>query len=930
LHYQHPTTHGAGPPLLVNTVNPLVTQTSPTLAPAPTLPTSPRPRSAHLPAALDPHHVPRRAAHRRLQLQHHYHNVIDHYASQHTNWSLDLAPNTSKAAARLNKRKQAPSAAPPDAPMEAPPPLPKRRLHTTPGNEHTARLAPSPQQVQAINHTMGSITQPELFDILTETQSKYNKHIPSRGLMYPGRLAQLHPAGPDLAAYGTTGCPVDIQEDWTIEQLDAAVAYGAHPSAESPTAATALREESMEKVNQKFAQLIPWKKLRQLIVQGLHQNTKVSPIAAIPHKSRLFRMILDLSSKGQRRNKTKSVNELTNEAAAPSHSMDELGNVLGRFIYLLATADPTGPPMLFCKLDIKDGFWRMCVPQADELQFCYVLPQLPTDDPNSDIMIVVPAALQMGWTSSPAFFCAATETGRDIADFLRTQPTLPPHPLEHHMVDPIDPKLLHLPIVHDQLTTSAGAAAFQSLFEVYVDDYCALLQSSDPDIIRHHSRALLHAIHQVFPPPSATGHAGEEPISLKKLVTEGEGVWDARKEILGWIFDGIQRTMELPERKVESLRTTVQLLLRQRRMPLSDYESFLGKCQHACLAIPGGKALLAPMYRILHAARSNNQQHITIHPRSPQALALTDLRTMFKIIGSRPTYCAQLAPADPDYIGHCDACKYGCGGVWFSGLKTLRPIVWRFPWPAPVLACIDSGKLSINDLEMAGLVLHYLILESIVDMRHTHTAAWCDNTSAVSWTVRMSSRNSAVGQQLTRALALRTLITESSPLAALSIAGKDNPLADLASRSFKATGVAGNYSLTDLEFLTRFTSDFPLTQHASWLLLRPNTNRTSLVCSLLLGETVPTGSWLRLTKSGCDIGHTGSTSAPTSVVWTPFSETSPLQTKLHSCSALPDMYVKGLQAGDIKSASAQFRTRYAPSARPSNWTSAQTPPTKTA
>ena len=70
-----------------------------------------------------------------------------------------------------------------------------------------------------------------------------------------------------------------------IEQLDQAVACGAHPSASTPEAAKALREEALEKVHQGFAKLIPWKELRALILQGLHTNTKISPIAAIPHKS---------------------------------------------------------------------------------------------------------------------------------------------------------------------------------------------------------------------------------------------------------------------------------------------------------------------------------------------------------------------------------------------------------------------------------------------------------------------------------------------------------------------------------------------------------------------------------------------------------------------------------------------------------------------
>ena len=212
-------------------------------------------------------------------------------------------------------------------------------------------------------------------------------------------------------------------------------------------------------------------------------------------------------------------------------------------------------------------------------------------------------------------------------------------------------------------------------------------------------------------------------------------------------------------------------------------------------------------------------------------------------------------------------------------------------------------------------------------MNLLQTVVWCDNTSAVAWTVKMSSSKSVIGQQLTRALACRMLINHSSHLAALSIAGIDNPLADLASRSFKRTGVHGNYDLTDLDFLTKFNSDFSLPQNNSWLLLRLHNKVTSLVFSVLRGATPPMGSWLRLPKSACDIGSTGPTS-PGAVDWTLFSEESPLRAGLHSSRLLPVTSVKGKRVEDTQSALGQFRTRFAPSARPSNWTSNPTPPTK--
>ena len=732
-----------------------------------------------------------------------------------------------------------------------------------------------------------------------------------------------------LEHFGTHGCPVEISTDWTLEQLDQAVAYGAHPSAESPEAAAALRTEALEKVAQGFTKLVPWTTMRQQIATGKRRHIKISPIAAIPHKSRLYRMILDLSHKGQRRlgQEKLSVNELTDETAAPSKSMDQLGHTLGRIIYAVGARPLDQGPILFCKLDIKDGFWRMSVPEADEEQFCYVLPQVPGSPPE-ETQIVVPTSLQMGWTSSPAFFCSATETGRDIAEWLRLLPRLPPHPLEEHTLNHPDPEFFsnHFPTL-ESLDDPTTREQFYHLFEVFVDDYIGLLQSTDPDALRHHSRALLHAIHQIFPPPAATGHDGEDPISYKKLVTDGEGIWDTVKEILGWVFDGLHRTMQLPTHKVVKIRETIKDALRTGKIPTDQFESLIGKCQHAALGIPGGRSLLPPLYEALHSAKSHGKSVVKIHKRSPQFGALSDLRTFFKLLADTPVQCQQLIPGQPAYLGYCDACKYGAGGVWLSGLKDLHPLVWRVKWPQDIVDRVTSEQLTINDLEMAGLLLQYLLLEQLVPMHLLQTAVWCDNTSAVAWTTKMSSSKSKIGQQLTRALACRMITNKSSHLAALSIAGIDNPMADLASRSFKKTGVKGNYNLTDIAFLTQFNADFPLPQDNSWLLLQLHNAVSCLVFSVLRGETPPMGSWIRVRKFGCDIGRIGVTS-PASVEWTRSSEASTLQLGLPSCRLLPVTSVKGMRVEDTKSALPLFRTRFAPSARPSSWTSSPTPPTK--
>ena len=185
------------------------------------------------------------------------------------------------------------------------------------------------------------------------------------------------------------------------------------------------------------------------------------------------------------------------------------------------------------------------------------------------------------------------------------------------------------------------AADLNKLLEVFVDDFIGLIQCTDETILRHHSRALLHGIHSIFPPTSVTGHDGDDPISEKKL-DQGEGIWAVRKEILGWIFDGIHRTIELPPEKSTKIEKLLTSILRTKSTTSRQLRSLLGKLQHATLGIPGGKGLLAPLYKLLEQNPAHQNKKIKIRVDSPEYSLLYNYRALIKLVASRPTHCAQL------------------------------------------------------------------------------------------------------------------------------------------------------------------------------------------------------------------------------------------------------------------------------------------------
>jgi len=96
---------------------------------------------------------------------------------------------------------------------------------------------------------------------LNETQRKYKDT--HRGLMCPTGPALSHPAAPMLKKFATEGYPTESTYEWNLAELDDAVEMGPHQSARETDAAKACRKEALEKVEQGFCSLIPWKTLRK-------------------------------------------------------------------------------------------------------------------------------------------------------------------------------------------------------------------------------------------------------------------------------------------------------------------------------------------------------------------------------------------------------------------------------------------------------------------------------------------------------------------------------------------------------------------------------------------------------------------------------------------------------------------------------------------
>jgi hypothetical protein len=666
-------------------------------------------------------------------------------------------------------------------------------------------------------------------------------------LMSPSACVSFHPFAETLAEW-ETGVPVDCGAPWAWETITAAVEKGAHKSATTKESIALIAEDVAYQVKAGYAEIVSWDEL----CRRRPTNLKVSPLAVVPQRDRRGRMILDLSfavrrRQGQRgRNKgggnelilQESVNDTT-VRLAPEGPVKELGNVLPRILDFMASVPPE-EHIHFSKMDLADGYWRMVVEPEARWNFAYVMPSAKGEP----VRLVIPRALQMGWNESPAYFCATTETARDVAQtWIDNDTLLDDHPMET-FTTPTSPAKRQ----------SAGAMRKQ-MSAVYVDDFClAAVEDASGTLLQRTARATLHAIHSVFPTPAATGTPdAKDPISQKKLA-KGDARWDTKKEILGYWLDGVDRTIQLPPIRATLLLMEVKAILKKKRVPLKRFRSIAGRLQHAARILPAARAFFTPLNNALKGAPS----FVGLPRHGELRTALLDFATVVRDLASRPTHVKELVQLTLGYTGYCDASAFGAGGVWFGANQKLDPIVWRVQWPKDVTHAVVSttnpnGTLTNSDLEMAGVLLQEAVLEAALGpdlMRHAQTAIGCDNSPAVAWTTRMATRSaSPVSFRLLKGLAMRQRLTRSAPPAVFHVAGSENILADVASRPVKGIAAPFHllennpYSMCPTEFLTIFDSHFVLPQAKPWTNVQPHSDLWSNVISTLRGQKLPLRQW---------------------------------------------------------------------------------------
>ena len=774
------------------------------------------------------------------------------------------------------------------------------------GGGGSATRAPAPPSTQ--NHDRTVQQEPDRGIISQSDGPTDPTQGKPRSLMQPQPLAEVHPFTPVMHEW-RHGIAVDCGPDWEWDVIEAAIERGPHPTARTPDAIELFREDIAYQVNAGFCQVMLWEDVKRL----RPANLKISPVALIPQVDRRGRIILDLSFpvyqevNGVITVTQQSVNDST-VLTAPSIPVKEIGKVLPRLLQYMRDTPP-GLHILFSKLDISDGFWRLVVKEEDCFNFAYVLPQAAGEPTR----LVVPAAVQMGWVESPSLFCTVTESARDLAQHFVDATVDLPH-------DPVEDKMSI-----EDVPMRARTDAPSKLLQVYVDDFCyAATQSQDGAHIPTIRRAAVHGIHSYFPSPKITKHeGGKEPISEKKL-KQGDGNFVSRKDMIGFEFDGIRRTVRLPAEKAKAYIKEVHRVLRRKSVPLKTLQMLVGKLRHASVILPAAKGFFTP----INAAMRGSPKRIGLGATSDVRAALQDIVSLLHMLSSRPTHAKELVPDMPQYAGYHDAAAEGAGGVWFSLASPMQPIVWREAFPEDIASNVVSddnpnGGITNSDLELAAEVLAIgVILDKAPCIKHVPLGTLCDNTPTVSWVEKMASKaKTPTAGRLLRGLAFMLHWQHAGRLTTVHVPGTDNVMADIASRPSKALALFhASTALTDTAFCSEFDSLFPLPDDQLWALAQTPRWVRSNVYETLRGKRLQLPLWTGPNaKSGGQPGRT------TTKRTTPAAILTPRTPQRTSSSRLLLPCGKVSTDSEIKSRFSRSKKLSGTSPKSSFWTDIQTP-----
>ncbi len=243
--------------------------------------------------------------------------------------------------------------------------------------------------------------------------------------------------------------------------------------------------------------------------------------------------------------------------------------------------------------------------------------------------------------------------------------------------------------------------------------------------------------------------------------------------------------------------------------------------------------------------------------------------------------------------------------------------MFRWEWSQDVKTLYLSKKITNSDLEMAGLLFLWLVMESVCgDIREKRVALFSNNLLTVGWVRRLATRGSLVLAHLIRALALRLKLKGTCPITPLRIAGKENSMTDIPLRSF---GSEPKWLCkSNPELLTLFNTLLPFPNQNSGTVFQIFYAVGTRVTSVLQTKDFTLDKWRRLPKEGNLVGRA---EQPMLRLWewTLSHRTPRLWSESASSKGLPDESKRGTTVEENKSKLEAYLVQSQPLDRQSRW-----------
>jgi hypothetical protein len=141
------------------------------------------------------------------------------------------------------------------------------------------------------------------------------------------------------------------------------------------------------------------------------------------------------------------------------------------------------------------------------------------------------------------------------------------------------------------------------------------------------------------------------PVSEKKLFEDG--IWDTRKVILGLLFDGMARTIELPHHKCTDILLELKTIRRLPKLEIKRFQKVHGRLQFVTIAILCGKRILGQLNWYTSSASKHPGQKLVV--TDALKVILRDWSALIRLVRRLPTLVREIVEQPPAYQGFVDS-----------------------------------------------------------------------------------------------------------------------------------------------------------------------------------------------------------------------------------------------------------------------------------